>query len=112
MGPSQVSHDGRSAAVARQGDHTLTLGPDGLISIFDGCNTTTGRWSWTLRGFKIDDAANGAIACGYEPGKEPPPTDPLVTAGTNSLYGSMSAQLDGSVLSVGSDDYTLSYVKN
>lgn len=108
---TQVSNDGRSAAVARRGDHTVTLRSDGLILIFDGCNTTTGQWSWALRGFAIDDAANGLIACGYAPGTEPPPTDPLVTTGTDALYGSVSAQLDGSVLKVASNGYTLIYVK-
>jgi hypothetical protein len=103
---SQVSNDSRSAAVARRGDHTLTLRSDGLVLISDGCNTTTGQWSWTLRGFAIDDAANGLIACGYAPGTEPPPTDPLVTTGTDALYGSVSAQLDGPVLRLTSNGYT------
>lgn len=108
---TQVSNEGQTAAVVRRGDHTLTLAPDGSISIFDGCNTTTGDWSWTLRGFEIDHAENGAISCGYSPGTAPPATDPMVTDGTAALYGSVSAELDGSLLKVTSNGYALAYTK-
>ena len=108
---TQVDNESRSAAVVRRGDHTLTLGSNGVISIFDGCNTTTGQWSWTSRGFEIDDASNGAIACIPTSAKDAPPTDPLVIAGTHALTESVSAQLDGSLLKIASSGYTLSYVR-
>lgn len=108
---TQVSHSGLTAQVVRRGDHTLTLQADGLILIFDGCNTTTGDWSWTLHGFEIDHSGNGALSCGDPPGVAPKPTDPLIVSAVQTLYGSVTAALQGSTLVVGSDGYALNYVE-
>ncbi|MET3804349.1 hypothetical protein ABIB25_001344 [Nakamurella sp. UYEF19] len=109
---TSVSHDGRTAPVARLGDHTLKMESSGLISIFDGCNYNNGDWSWTMTGFEAEHIENGAVSCGYAPGTEPPPTDPIVTDGSRALYGSVSAETDFSTLTVGTDGYTLKYVRS
>lgn len=108
---AQVSHSGQTAQVVRRGDHTLKLQADGLISIYDGCNTSVGNWSWSLRGFDVDHAANGAVYCGEPPGAAPERTDPLIVSAVQTLYGSVTAALHGSALVLGSGGYTLTYVE-
>ena len=109
---TQVSRAGKTVAVSRVGDHTLNLQPSGVIVLGDSCNSTAGYWSWTLRGFEINYAATSLVGCWFAPGTAPAPPDPFVTSGVGALTaGSVPASLDGAVLTVGSDGYSLTYVR-
>ncbi|GGM10300.1 hypothetical protein [Nakamurella endophytica] len=97
----------RRAIVHPSNGISLELRTDGIATSTD-CSSDTGHWEATAEGFRIVDATNNLIACGYV--KPPPPLPDYVHDAVNQVSTrSVTARRADNRLILDTGDYVLSY---